>query len=202
MREAKGLADAKASSSTSTRTSRPTQVPLDDQRFGGSRRSSHFAEQGLIGRQHRLHPHEHLSRRGGRADRGSGMALVWQPGQLHVLRHLADRQQRRMPELLERGVNLDARHRHRQGLGVRRPGLHRLSGRAREGRATSRRSRSSRCSRSAARARWAWSDELGSLEVGKRADIVIRTATLPEAPGRQSRCRQLSCSARTKASTR
>ena len=151
MREAKGLADREGVVFHQHQSLTAGEAAYDRRRFGKPA-MVHFAEQGLIG-PNSVFTHMNIlddsEVEAVAAERhGAGLASR----QLHVLRHLADRQERLPCAASAR--NLDRlRNRHRQGLGVRRPRLHRLSRQRANGATTSSPKRSSRCSRSAARAR-------------------------------------------------
>ncbi len=127
----------------------------------------------------RVHAYEHpVAGRG----RGGVRAAAWRwSGIPEISCIYAISQTDAVPFRACTGAHLDrARNRHRQGLGLRRPRHHRLSGQPRMGRIPALRSDPRNVHAGGARA-MGFESQVGSIEVGKRADIVIRSNDLPDA---------------------
>ena len=176
--EAKRTADANGVILNQHQNFSPTQVPFDDQRFGGKPVLMRFAELGVLG------PNVNFTHMNVIRDEEvepivkSGISITWQPGNYQYY-GIAQTQKSRMADFLDRGVNVT--------LGVDLAKIWTFGDMARIAYLVARQSGGYiSCERllemqtiGAARA-LRLDREIGSLEVGKRADIVIRDPDLVE----------------------
>jgi cytosine/adenosine deaminase-related metal-dependent hydrolase len=156
----------------------PEQVAKDDARFGGPA-LARLAELGVLGPNCAFVHMNVLRDEEVEPVVASGMSVVWQPGNFQYY-GLAGRMRSRMPELHRRGVNLT--------LGVDVAKIWTFGELARiaylvarqGGEYLSAESLLEMETRGGARA-MGWDAFLGTLEVGKRADLVVRSTRLAEA---------------------
>jgi 5-methylthioadenosine/S-adenosylhomocysteine deaminase len=176
--EAKRLADSNHTILNQHQNFMPQQVAIDDKRFGGHT-LLHFAKIGLLGRNCSF-THMNVVRDDEiDAIVQSGMSIVWQPGNYQYYA-VAQQQRSLMADLIERGVNIS--------LGVDAAKIWTFGDMARVAYLVARQGGGYISSEKllemqtigAARA-IGLDDLIGSLEPGKRADIVIRTNELAEA---------------------
>lgn len=175
---AKRCADANGTILNQHQNFMPNQVAIDDRRFGGKPVLVRFAELGLLA------PNVSFTHMNVIRDEeiepivASGMSIVWQPGNYQYYA-IAKTEPQRMPELMARGVNVtlcvDAAKIWTFGemariayLCARQAGHYISSETLMEMQTIG-----------AARA-VGLAHEIGSLEVGKRADIVVRDPDLVE----------------------
>jgi cytosine/adenosine deaminase-related metal-dependent hydrolase len=175
---AKRLADQHAVVLNQHQNFMPEQVARDDARLGGPA-LTRLAELGVLGRNCAFVHMNVIRDAEVEAVVASGMSLVWQPGNFQYY-GLAGRMRSRMPELHGRGVNLT--------LGVDVAKIWTFGELARiaylvarqGGDYLSAESLLEMETRGGARA-MGWDGWLGSLEEGRRADLVIRSTDLAEA---------------------
>ena len=171
--EAKRVADANGVIFNQHQSFSPTQVAIDDRRFGGGPVLVRFAELGLLG------PNSTFTHMNVIRDEevepivASGMSITWQPGNYQYY-GFAQTQKSRMAELLDRGVNVTL------GVDVAKiwtfgdmPRIAYLV--ARQGGGYISCERLMEMSTIGAARALGLEREIGSLEPGKRADIVVRS---------------------------
>jgi cytosine/adenosine deaminase-related metal-dependent hydrolase len=177
-RAAKKLADQHGVVLNQHQNFMPEQVAKDDARFGGPA-LARLADLGVLGPNCTFVHMNVVRDEEVESIVASGMSVVWQPGNFQYY-GLAGRMRCRMPELHGRGVPL--------ALGVDVAKIWTFGELARiaylvarqGGDYLSAESLLEMETRGGARA-LGWQDRLGSLEVGKRADVVVRTNRLAEA---------------------
>ncbi len=176
---AKRMADANGVILNQHQNFTPQQVAKDDRRFGGAPVLTRFAELGLLGRNVTFTHMNVIRDEEVEAVASSGMSIAWQPGNYQYY-GIAQTQPSRMAGFLDRGVNVT--------LGVDAAKIWTFGDMARVAYLVARQSGGYiSCERllhmqtaGAARA-LGLEREIGSLEPGKRADIVIRSPDLVEA---------------------
>ncbi|MER9396482.1 MULTISPECIES: amidohydrolase family protein [unclassified Mesorhizobium] len=178
MRAAKDCADAHGVTCTTHHNFDQDDAKSNDERVGGGHNMVYFAQRGLLG-SNCLYVHMNVIR----DDEipvilDSGMSLVWHPGN-SIYYNINSSFKPRIPELIERGCNVvfgvDAAKIWTFGdleligyLDARQHGHYVSTARIMEMRTLN-----------AARA-VGLSDMIGSIESGKRADIIIRSTDVPE----------------------
>jgi len=195
MREAKRLADEHKVVFHQHQNFMKSDADYDRQRFGGSP-LVHLAEQGILGPNTVFTHMNVLDDAEVEAVADSGMALVWHPGNF-VYYAVAQQARNRFPELHRRGSAI--------GFGTDVAKVWAFGDLGFIGYLVSREWNDFVPSESllemftlgGARA-LGMADEVGSLEAGKRADLVIRTNDLPDAQPNVNVVKQLMLISRTK----
>jgi len=177
--EAKRLADSSRTILNQHQNFMPQQVAIDDKRFGGGHTLLHFDKIGLLGRNCSFTHMNILRDDEIDAVVDSGMSIVWQPGNYQYYA-IAQQQRSVMADLIDRGVNIS--------LGVDAAKIWTFGDMARIAYLVARQGGGYISSekllemQTIGAARAIGLDHIiGSLEPGKRADIIIRTDDLAEA---------------------